>query len=295
LNERLSRYLRQQPELYPHKLEERFPRLIDKIADAWHSPEQAAVVFDELLVDKRGGRQGFPPEVAREIYRLSVAYDKLRGEPQASGDDIWAHERDQAIAELAGLGFRPVAGDMLRAAESGDVEKLRLFLRAGMMVDTRDSREWTPLMVASFHGNEAIAKLLIESGANPAACDRGGYTPLHWAALKGYAQVVALIAARSDVNVQSTSGLTALLQAAAAGHVAAAQVLLDAGAEVNLPTREGWTPLHKAVANGHTEMVRLLLKHAADIRAQHDDGSTPLSLAAEKGKSPLILRLLKGS
>ena len=294
MNERLSRFLRQQPDLYPHKLEERFPRLIDKIVDAWHSPELASAVFDELLVDRRGGRQGFPPDIAREIYRLSVAYDKLRGTPQADGD-VWAHERDQAIAELAGLGFRPVAGDMLRAAESGDIENLRLFLRAGMAVDTRDSREWTPLMVASFHGNEAVAKLLIESGANPAACDRGGYTPLHWSALKGYAQVVAMLSSRLDVNVQSTSGLTALLQAAAAGHVQAAQALINAGADVNLPTREGWTPLHKAVANGHTEMVRLLLKHKADVHAQHDDGSTPLSLAAEKGKNPLILRLLKGA
>ena len=295
MNERLSRFLGSEPDLYPHKLEERFPRIVDKIVDAWRSPELAAAVFDELLVDRRGGRQGFPPEIAREIYRLSVAYDRLRGVSAQADEGIWAHEREQAIADLSLLGFRPVAGDMMRVAESGDVERLRLFLRAGMVVDTRDSREWTPLMVASFHGNEAVAKLLIESGANPAASDRGGYTPLHWAALKGYAQVVSMLVPRIDVNVQSRSGLTALLQAAAAGHVEAAQVLIGAGAQVNLPTREGWTPLHKAVANGHTEMVRLLLKHNADIRAQHDDGSTPLSLASEKGKSPLILRLLKGA
>jgi ankyrin repeat protein len=292
MNDLLSRCLRQQPDLYPHKLDERFPRLVEKIASAWHSPELAAAVFEELLVDRRGGRQGFPPEIAREIYRLSVAHDQLRGLPQ-DGSDVWAHEREQAVTELAELGFRPVAGDMLRAAESGDADKLRVFLRAGMPVDTRDARDWTPLMVASFNGNESVAKLLIENGANPTACDRGGYTPLHWAALKGYAQVVAIIAARIDVDVQSTSGFTALLQAAAAGHVAAAQVLIGAGADVNLGTREGWTPLHKAVANGHTEVVRLLLKSGADIRALHDDGSTPLSIAAEKGRSPLILRLLR--
>lgn len=293
MNERLRHYLQQEPDLYPHKLEAGYARIVEKIADAWATPELAAKVFDDLLVDRRGGRQGFPPEIAREIYHLSVGYDRLWGREDYKAD-IWSHEREEAAATLKDLGMRAVPADMMRAAESQDVEQLRLFLKAGMAVDTRDARDWTPLMVAAFNGNEAAAKLLIESGANVSACDRGGYTPLHWAALKGYAEVVKLLVGRIDVNVQSTSGLTPLLQASASGHVAAASALLSAGADVNRPMREGWTPLHKAVANGHTEVVRLLLRAGADVYAQHDDGTTPLSLA-EKGKSPLILRLLKGA
>lgn len=293
MNERLARYLQHEPDLYPHELEAQFPRLIDTIADAWASPARATAVFDDLLVDRRGGRQGFPPAIAREIYRLSVGYDRLWAREDYKRD-IWAHERDEATAALALIGMRPVAADMMRAAEGSDVEQLRLFLKAGMPVDTRDARDWTPLMVAAFNGKEAAAKLLIESGANPAAADRGGYTPLHWAALKGYAQVIALLVSRIDVNVRSKSGLTALLQAAASGHVEAAQALIRRGAEVNLPTNEGWTPLHKAVANGHTEVVRLLLRSGGDTTARHADGTTPFDLA-KKGKSPMMVSLLRGS
>jgi ankyrin repeat protein len=134
-------------------------------------------------------------------------------------------------------------------------------------------------MVASFHGNEAAAKLLIEHGADPAARDRGGYTPLHWAALKGYKRVVELLVRLVDVNTQSSAGLTALLQASAAGHLDAARVLLNAGADPTIATTDGWTPLHKAVANRHSGVVELLIGAGAAVFARHESGATPYSLA----------------
>lgn len=292
MNEQLQRYLAGSPELYPHRLEERFPRLIEKLAAVWRTPDAAASLFEDLLVDQRGGRQGFPPDIAREIFLLSVAYDKLGGKAAAEDSDVWAHEREQATASLEELGLRAVPGDMLRAAEAPGTDQLRLFLSAGMSVDSRDSRNWTPLMAAAFSGNAQAAKLLIESGADVAAHDHAGYTPLHWAALKGHGEVAALMAGRVDCNVQSKSGFTPLLQAAAAGHASVVQMLLARGADPNRATREGWTPLHKAVANGHTEVVRLLLAAKASIHAEHEDGTTPMMLA-EKGKRLDIMRLLR--
>jgi uncharacterized protein len=292
-SEQLRRYLESAPHLYPYALEAKFPRVVDKLVSAWPSPEAAAAVFEDLLVDQRGDRQGFPPDVAREIFLLSAAYDKIRALPTTL-DDVWAHERTVAAASLDNLGLRATPADMLRSAESGDPANLLLFLHAGMPVDTRDSREWTPLMVAAFNGNEAAAKLLIEHGANPRAHDRAGYTPLHWAALAGYTEVLRLMTHRVDVNVQSRAGLTALLQASAAGHVAAAQMLLEAGADPNIATAEGWTPLHKAVANRHPNVVQLLLAAGASIFARHDTGATPLSLG-ESGKRADILKMLRSS
>lgn len=293
MNERLQRFLAQSPESYPHQLEARFPRLVEKIVAVWCSPQATSALFDELLVDGRGGRQGFPPDIAREIFLLSVAYEKLSGAP-AADDDVWAREREQAAVTLGALGLRVVPADMLRAAETRDTQHLRLFLKAGMPVDARDARNWTSLMVAAFNGNEPAAKLLLENGANPAVHDHAGYTPLHWAAFKGYLDVVAMIAGRVDCNVQSKSGLTPLLQAAAAGHASVVQMLLTRGADPNLPTSEGWTPLHKAVANGHVDVVRLLLVARASVYATHEDGSTPMSLA-EKGKRLEIVQLLRGA
>jgi hypothetical protein len=291
MNPALQHYLALTPDLYPHELEARFPRIIDSIVAAWPSPEQATAVFEDLLVDRRGSREGFPPSIAREIFQLSIGYEKLRAAAKEPGD-VWSHEREQAQASLAELGMRVIPSDMLRAAERGDASRLELFLKAGMSVDARDSRDWTPLMVAAFHGNEAAARLLIESGANPAARDRAGYTPLHWAALKGYGDVVRLVVDRMDCNVQSASGLTPLLQAAAAGHTVVMELLLRAGADPDLASTEGWTPLHKAVANGHADAVTVLLNAGATVDVRHTDGTTPLALGV-KIKRGDIVRLLK--
>ena len=293
MNEQLNRYLADAPDLYPHQLEERFPRVLNNIISAWQSPEAAVAVFDDLLIDRRGGRQGFPPEVAREIFRLSVAYEKLRAKPSVTAD-VWEREREKATSALDELGMKPVPRDMLRSAEDGDAARILLFVQAGMPIDTRDAREWTPLMVASFHGNERAAKLLIENGANPMARDRDGYTPLHWAALQGYPEVVARIAKHADCNVQSNSGLTPLLQAAARGHAAVVQLLLAAGADPNIDSNDGWTPLHKAVANGHADVVRFLIAAGASVNAQHADGTTPISLAI-KTKRQDILQMLRAT
>jgi len=293
MNEKLKTYLSGEPELYPHELEARFPRVFSRIVETWESHENARAVFDELLIDQRGGRQGFPPEVAREIFQLSVAHERLRAAPVPSGD-VWDIEVSNARDTLAELGMRPVPADMSRAAERGDASQLLLFLNAGMPVDSRDAQDWTPLMVAAFHGNEAAAKLLIERGADPRARDRAGYTPLHWAALKGYQEVVTLIARNAECNVRSTSGLTPLVQAAASGHTEVVQLLLAAGANPNLASDEGWTPLHKAVANGHVEVVRALLAARADVHVEHTDGATPLSLAA-KGRNKDILQLVRAA
>jgi ankyrin repeat protein len=291
MNAALQEYLESAPHLYPHALERRFARIVEKIAVAWSSPERMTAVFDDLLIDRRGGRQGFPPEIAREIFQLSVAYESLGRTQNEARADVWEHERPTAIVEE--LGMRLVPSDMLRAAEEGDTDRLAHCLRSGILVDARDARDWTPLMVAAFNGREAAAKLLIEHGANPRARDRGGYTPLHWAALKGYEDVVELIISRVDCNVRSAAGLTPLLQAAASGHVAVVQLLITAGADPNVPTRDGWTPLHKAVANRHEAVVALLIASGASVLTQHAHGTTVISLAARRDDG--ILQMLRSA
>jgi ankyrin repeat protein len=42
-------------------------------------------------------------------------------------------------------------------------------------------------------GHEAVARLLVEKGADVAAQDQGGATPLYWAAEAGHEAVVRLL------------------------------------------------------------------------------------------------------
>jgi hypothetical protein len=66
------------PQAIPFYLCEHFPRIVNRLALCWADPELAIRRLDDLLKDKRGGRQGFPPEALREIETLRelVAADR---------------------------------------------------------------------------------------------------------------------------------------------------------------------------------------------------------------------------
>jgi uncharacterized protein len=68
--EKLSRMLGHGTDLYPHKTEEKYPRVVEKIAMLWGTVGMSRY-FTEILFDDRGDREGFPPEVMMELFALS--------------------------------------------------------------------------------------------------------------------------------------------------------------------------------------------------------------------------------
>ncbi|MFO1399050.1 MAG: hypothetical protein U1F48_18490 [Burkholderiales bacterium] len=54
----------------PKALAERFPRLANRFATAWHDEPSVDLVFSDLMIDHRGNRQGFPPAVKADLHRL---------------------------------------------------------------------------------------------------------------------------------------------------------------------------------------------------------------------------------
>jgi uncharacterized protein len=294
MNETMWKLVQETDLLYPHNLEQQFPRILHKIIDLWETPQMESY-FTELLIDNRGGtRQGFPKEIASEIHRLSLVHERTRSKPKAAdAANPWANIDINRQNIIEGKGYPCTPQGFLKSAEAGDRATVGLFLSSGADVNTRDERGWTPLMISSFNGNEEIAQLLIQSGASVSIKDTAGYGPMHWAAFNGYANVVKLlIVKQADVNAQSQHGWTPLLQGATRGHLAACSALLAGGADVNLASNDGWTPLHKACANGHVEVVKLLLAARADRGAQHEGGTTPLALAI-KNRHENIAALLR--
>ena len=47
-----------------------FPHVILQVAVYWHQRDKLLNYLSDLLVDRRGARQGFPPDVALEILTL---------------------------------------------------------------------------------------------------------------------------------------------------------------------------------------------------------------------------------
>ena len=65
--------------LRPVHLSTNFPRIVNRIAAAWHSDVMSRAVFEELLRSPRAVRTGFPLAVRNEIVALSAHRLAIRG------------------------------------------------------------------------------------------------------------------------------------------------------------------------------------------------------------------------
>ena len=61
-------------EVKPHALMAKYPRLANMAAASWNSASAFRDYLDILLVDRRGGRKGFPPEILAEFEQLRTFY-----------------------------------------------------------------------------------------------------------------------------------------------------------------------------------------------------------------------------
>lgn len=91
-------------EVRPFDLAARHPRVVNRIALCWNDAELVERLFDELLVDRRGGRKGFAPGVAEDLMRLRVYHEKQF--VHRSGSSTWqlqtvaAGDRDSAFHRI---------------------------------------------------------------------------------------------------------------------------------------------------------------------------------------------------
>jgi len=67
-------------EVVPNALLAKFPRIGNLLAVLWDDPNSARRYLDDLLVDKRGNRQGFPLDILRELLAMRAYYEHLHPE-----------------------------------------------------------------------------------------------------------------------------------------------------------------------------------------------------------------------
>ena len=96
MNDNILRLLNGAEEKYPHALEQRYPHVLARILELWKLPA-IDKYFDELMMNTRDGkRQGFPPDVAMEIFNLSLIHDKQRpNKPASQATDVWGNVLDK--------------------------------------------------------------------------------------------------------------------------------------------------------------------------------------------------------
>lgn len=76
------------PRAQPRELAKSYPRIANRLCELWKRPAREKEYLDELLVDHRGNRKGFPLSIAMELTSLRQYYDTVF--PFGSGaNDVW--------------------------------------------------------------------------------------------------------------------------------------------------------------------------------------------------------------
>lgn len=154
-----------------------------------------------------------------------------------------------------------------------------------------------PVADAAMRGDAGAVRTLLERGGDPDAAQGDGMTALHWAAERGDEEV-ALLLIEAGANLDPVTRLGAYTPthlAARGGHTAIIRALLEGGAAPSAATTTGSvTPLHFAAASADPTAVVTLLEHGADPDARESRwGQTPLMFAAAAGRDDLVRALLE--
>lgn len=212
--------------------------------------------------------------------------------------------------------------DLLDVIRRGDMTAFGdLLARNPALVNARDDRGNSPLLIATYAGRPEMVRGLLDRGARPnffEACAVGleadvrrhlrespgearqwahdGWTPLHLAAFFGHRETAeVLLEAGADVLAVSRNDEGNLpINAAAAGPRAdrrpdIVRLLIDRGSPVDGRGSPGaHTPLHEAAYNGDIALVRLLLDRGANPSLRTGDGQTSLEIAGKQGRHEVV-------
>jgi len=190
--------------------------------------------------------------------------------------------------------------DLIQAAESGDVPRVRALLKAGANVNTTDAADRTALLAATHKNQVEVARLLIEAGSDVNKQDQLKDSPFLYSGAEGYLDILKLAwKAGANTRITNRFGGTALIPACARGHVESVEFLLtDTDIDVNHVNNLGWTELLEAVilSDGgprHQRVVELLIRHGANVNLADKDGVTPLAHARKRGFHEIAAMLEK--
>ena len=214
-------------------------------------------------------------------------------------------------------------------------QKAKVIRRPQHIGNISQKKEDFLLINAAENFSEAAMLELINRGANPRAVDQYGSTALHWVSCRGNDRLARLlIDLGADVNavrpfekfartplIEATrnntvtqemiryylqagaepnledstwfENRTALHEAAMAGKAHVVRALLEYGADANIRDLKGQTAADLARANGFPQIQSLLEKNSQGISARGGRGETALHMAAENDRYEVVAELLK--
>ncbi len=155
----------------------------------------------------------------------------------------------------------------------GRLEQVRAWLASDpTQVNQLSPDGFPPLGLAAFFGQLAVLRYLLEQGADPnrSASNAMRVAPLHSAVAFGDPQLAGamarlLVESGAQVNAVQQGGWTPLHEVADKDQLETAELLLANGADPNARSDDGLTPLALARRKSFARMAALLQQHGASV------------------------------
>ncbi len=200
----------------------------------------------------------------------------LSAHAQPIAEDAWMAIRagDQRALEAAMLKIGPNASHpqhgplIVFAAHERAFEVVRFLARTrGIEIDKPNRNQETALMLVAMHGDEALARQLIQRGAQ---VNRPGWTPLHYATTGGHLGMVKLlIEEHAFIDAQSPNQTTPLMMAARMRHPSVVRLLIEEGADPSQANQAGIDAATYLERAGYAQEATWVRERAAAYLARY--------------------------
>jgi ankyrin repeat protein len=148
-------------------------------------------------------------------------------------------DRAEEVQKLLNKGFDPnspsekgVRALIFALQSEAPNSALILAKHHGTQINAQSVHGETALMLAAINNYMAVAKVLIERGAE---VNKPGWTPLHYAATRGHRDMMRLLLENDAyIDAEAPNGSTPLMMAARYAQPAAVKLLLEEGADPTL-------------------------------------------------------------
>lgn len=289
------------PERFPSTLEERYPRILTQILKNWESPNEQEHYFQELVVDMRGNRQGFPPKAMEEILFLSEVYARWRSDRKRKADEKKLKDISPKLVIDLDRQQAPLTPELtkqlaqLKSMLAKDDPKIIDIMTANKIdPNQKDADGQTLLMHAAIQNAEKAILALIKLNANPHMMDFTGNTALHWAVVSNRLRVSEiLLYFGANPDAKNKGGATPLSLAAIKADTAILRRLLDYGSDVMSFDNQGNFPLHKAVTAKAKDATIMLANAGASWSGRNKEGISPQDLAEKDPEMRLVFDRLR--
>lgn len=157
-------------------------------------------------------------------------------------------------------------GGVWKAAKNGDEETMRQCVRANpQAIEETDQDDHTPFLLSCIHGQESIARMLLDEGAcsDP---DTGPYA-LWLAVLHDNTKIIELLVGKGFTRAswKPTYKSKAFIQAATDGDLSLVKRYTDISGDIEILDSQGRTALDRAAETGHEDIVKHLINHGTKL------------------------------